>query len=163
MDGRHWTGVVTVCFVREFPSFVFSVWKVDVATVFTTHATLLGRYLCAGEVDLYNNLDKVGVSLRAVESDGCFIVCVTCLVFFVCSSILIAKRAIAVFIIAIAWNGRPCTRRTFSQPSTVVLHGLFKSDVLNHNFYFLVSHYKSSDAQLYILSAKSPVSNRSTC
>ncbi len=24
------------------------VWKIDVATVFTTHATLLGRMLCAG-------------------------------------------------------------------------------------------------------------------
>lgn len=32
---------------------------VDVATVFTTHATLLGRYLCAGKIDFYNNLDKV--------------------------------------------------------------------------------------------------------
>ncbi len=31
----------------------------DVATVFTTHATLLGRYLCAANVDFYNNLDKV--------------------------------------------------------------------------------------------------------
>ena len=34
----------------------------DIATVFTTHATLLGRYLCAGNVDFYNNLDKVGLS-----------------------------------------------------------------------------------------------------
>jgi hypothetical protein len=34
---------------------------VDVATVFTTHATLLGRYLCAGNIDFYNNLDKVCV------------------------------------------------------------------------------------------------------
>ena len=33
--------------------------KVDVATVFTTHATLLGRFLCAGAVDFYNNLGKV--------------------------------------------------------------------------------------------------------
>lgn len=33
--------------------------NVDVATVFTTHATLLGRFLCAGAVDFYNNLDKV--------------------------------------------------------------------------------------------------------
>lgn len=32
---------------------------VNVATVFTTHATLLGRYLCAGNTDFYNNLDKV--------------------------------------------------------------------------------------------------------
>lgn len=33
----------------------------DVSTIFTTHATLLGRYLCAGKVDFYNNLDKVRV------------------------------------------------------------------------------------------------------
>uniref|UniRef100_A0A7N8WN55 Glycogen [starch] synthase n=1 Tax=Mastacembelus armatus TaxID=205130 RepID=A0A7N8WN55_9TELE len=33
--------------------------KIPMATVFTTHATLLGRYLCAGNVDFYNNLDKV--------------------------------------------------------------------------------------------------------
>lgn len=31
--------------------------KIDVVTIFTTHATLLGRYLCAsGDVDFYNNL-----------------------------------------------------------------------------------------------------------
>lgn len=30
-----------------------------IATVFTTHATLLGRYLCAGNTDFYNNLEKV--------------------------------------------------------------------------------------------------------
>lgn len=32
-----------------------------VATVFTTHATLLGRYLCAGNVDFYNKLAEVCV------------------------------------------------------------------------------------------------------
>lgn len=32
-----------------------------VATIFTTHATLLGRYLCAGNVDFYNNLAEVCV------------------------------------------------------------------------------------------------------
>ncbi|KAL5007780.1 hypothetical protein ScPMuIL_016586 [Solemya velum] len=37
--------------------------KVDCSTIFTTHATLLGRYLCAGSADFYNhiasfNLDK---------------------------------------------------------------------------------------------------------
>ena len=31
-------------------------WKVEVATVFTTHATLLGRHLCAGAMDFYNYL-----------------------------------------------------------------------------------------------------------
>lgn len=33
--------------------------KIPMATIFTTHATLLGRYLCAGNADFYNNLDKV--------------------------------------------------------------------------------------------------------
>lgn len=33
--------------------------NVKVATVFTTHATLLGRYLCAGNTDFYNNLSTV--------------------------------------------------------------------------------------------------------
>lgn len=37
----------------------------EVATVFTTHATLLGRYLCAGNTDFYNNLDKFSVDDEA--------------------------------------------------------------------------------------------------
>ncbi|KAG8225796.1 hypothetical protein J437_LFUL005603 [Ladona fulva] len=37
----------------------------DVATVFTTHATLLGRYLCAGNTDFYNNLAKFKVDEEA--------------------------------------------------------------------------------------------------
>ncbi|XP_050302005.1 glycogen [starch] synthase [Anthonomus grandis grandis] len=36
-----------------------------IATVFTTHATLLGRYLCAGNTDFYNNLDKFAVDEEA--------------------------------------------------------------------------------------------------
>ncbi|KAJ6646926.1 Glycogen [starch] synthase [Pseudolycoriella hygida] len=39
--------------------------QVDIATVFTTHATLLGRYLCAGNTDFYNNLDKFSVDEEA--------------------------------------------------------------------------------------------------
>lgn len=35
------------------------------ATVFTTHATLLGRYLCAGQVDFYNNLHRFDVDYEA--------------------------------------------------------------------------------------------------
>ena len=31
----------------------------DCALIFTTHATLLGRYLCAGSADFYNNLSRV--------------------------------------------------------------------------------------------------------
>lgn len=37
---------------------------IDVSTIFTTHATILGRYLCAGSSDFYNNLDKVLVFLQ---------------------------------------------------------------------------------------------------
>ncbi|XP_066257630.1 glycogen [starch] synthase [Euwallacea similis] len=38
---------------------------INVATVFTTHATLLGRYLCAGNTDFYNNLSKFVVDEEA--------------------------------------------------------------------------------------------------
>lgn len=41
--------------------------KIPLATVFTTHATLLGRYLCAGNADFYNNLDKFNVDQEAGE------------------------------------------------------------------------------------------------
>merc|ERR1719289_691881 len=40
-------------------------WKTDVATLFTTHATQLGRHLCAGDTDFYNNLDKFDCDLEA--------------------------------------------------------------------------------------------------
>lgn len=39
--------------------------KIDVTTVFTTHATILGRYLCAGAVDFYNNLQWFDVDAEA--------------------------------------------------------------------------------------------------
>lgn len=38
---------------------------VPIATVFTTHATLLGRYLCAGKTDFYNNLANFKVDEEA--------------------------------------------------------------------------------------------------
>lgn len=38
---------------------------VECATVFTTHATLLGRYLCAGKCDFYNNLPNFDVDKEA--------------------------------------------------------------------------------------------------
>jgi len=40
-------------------------WKVDVATVFTTHATMLGRHLCAGALDFYNYLPSFNVDVEA--------------------------------------------------------------------------------------------------
>ncbi|CUM66045.1 uncharacterized protein PRCAT00003699001 [Priceomyces carsonii] len=39
--------------------------QIDVTTIFTTHATLLGRYLCAGSTDFYNNLANFDVDLEA--------------------------------------------------------------------------------------------------
>lgn len=39
--------------------------KIEVTTIFTTHATLLGRYLCAGSVDFYNNLKNFDVDAEA--------------------------------------------------------------------------------------------------
>ena len=39
--------------------------RIDVTTIFTTHATLLGRYLCAGSVDFYNNLQYFDVDAEA--------------------------------------------------------------------------------------------------
>ncbi|MFH4980012.1 hypothetical protein AB6A40_006721 [Gnathostoma spinigerum] len=41
------------------------IWKTDVATVFTTHATLLGRYLAASGADLYHNIDKFDIDKEA--------------------------------------------------------------------------------------------------
>uniref|UniRef100_A0AC35EUW7 Glycogen [starch] synthase n=1 Tax=Panagrolaimus sp. PS1159 TaxID=55785 RepID=A0AC35EUW7_9BILA len=42
-------------------------WQTRIATVFTTHATLLGRHLCAAGADLYHNLDKFDVDHEAGE------------------------------------------------------------------------------------------------
>lgn len=40
--------------------------RIDVVTIFTTHATLLGRYLCAaGNIDFYNNLANFDVDQEA--------------------------------------------------------------------------------------------------
>ncbi|RMZ91493.1 hypothetical protein DV736_g1269, partial [Chaetothyriales sp. CBS 134916] len=39
--------------------------RIDCTTIFTTHATLLGRYLCAGSVDFYNNLEFFDVDAEA--------------------------------------------------------------------------------------------------
>uniref|UniRef100_A0A8D3CSL3 Glycogen [starch] synthase n=1 Tax=Scophthalmus maximus TaxID=52904 RepID=A0A8D3CSL3_SCOMX len=41
--------------------------KIPMATVFTTHATLLGRYLCAGNTDFYNNLGRFNIDKEAGE------------------------------------------------------------------------------------------------
>ncbi|XP_074839822.1 glycogen [starch] synthase, liver [Carettochelys insculpta] len=41
--------------------------KLPVATIFTTHATLLGRYLCAASIDFYNRLDQFDIDKEAGE------------------------------------------------------------------------------------------------
>ncbi|KAH1185219.1 glycogen [starch] synthase, liver [Mauremys mutica] len=43
--------------------------KLPVATVFTTHATLLGRYLCAASIDFYNRLDQFDIDKEAGERE----------------------------------------------------------------------------------------------
>ncbi|VDN07205.1 unnamed protein product [Thelazia callipaeda] len=43
----------------------YRLWRTDVSTVFTTHATLIGRYLCASGVDLYNNISQFDVDREA--------------------------------------------------------------------------------------------------
>jgi len=40
-------------------------WKTDIATIFTTHATQLGRHLCAGDTDFYNNLKNFNCDKEA--------------------------------------------------------------------------------------------------
>ncbi|XP_065573167.1 glycogen [starch] synthase-like [Artemia franciscana] len=58
-----------VCHFHEWLSGIGLVmtrlWGIKVSTVFTTHATLLGRYLCAGSIDFYNNLDKFDIDAEA--------------------------------------------------------------------------------------------------
>lgn len=50
---HEWLAGVGLCLCRAR--------RLPVATIFTTHATLLGRYLCAGAVDFYNNLENVSL------------------------------------------------------------------------------------------------------
>lgn len=58
---HEWLAGVGLCLCRAR--------RLPVATIFTTHATLLGRYLCAGAVDFYNNLENV--SLECGKALGC--------------------------------------------------------------------------------------------
>jgi len=68
----------------------------DCALIFTTHATLLGRYLCAGSTDFYNNLPSVNETNRLKQIFSSNI--------FDFSSIWIKKQAIVKSIIDIASN-----------------------------------------------------------
>ena len=51
--------------------------KVNVSTIFTTHATLLGRYLCASSIDFYNNLPNVSRWMSSV-THVTLMSCVSC-------------------------------------------------------------------------------------
>ncbi len=50
----QWSGVVAVK-NSDLP----------IATIFTTHATILGRHLCAGDEDFYNKIKKINVDEEA--------------------------------------------------------------------------------------------------
>jgi len=56
-------GYQTIAHFHEWMSAVASIltkrWGTTIGTVFTTHATTLGRWLAAGKVDLYNVIDKI--------------------------------------------------------------------------------------------------------
>lgn len=54
---HEWLAGVAIPLVRKR--------QLDAVTIFTTHATLLGRYLSAGNVDFYNNLDHFDVDAEA--------------------------------------------------------------------------------------------------
>uniref|UniRef100_A0A0K0D4G1 Glycogen [starch] synthase n=1 Tax=Angiostrongylus cantonensis TaxID=6313 RepID=A0A0K0D4G1_ANGCA len=53
--------------MAPFNSILPRLWKLDISLVFTTHATVLGRHLCAGGVDLYNNISRIDVDREAGE------------------------------------------------------------------------------------------------
>jgi glycogen(starch) synthase len=40
-------------------------WGVPVTSIFTTHATLIGRYLCAGQADFYHTMQSVDADAEA--------------------------------------------------------------------------------------------------
>lgn len=58
---HEWMAAIALVLIR--------VRHLDIATVFTTHATLIGRYLCAGNVDFYNNLDKFKTDTEAGDRE----------------------------------------------------------------------------------------------
>lgn len=92
----------------------------DCGLIFTTHATLLGRYLCAGSTDFYNHLSLVReFSFFFIRNDDvCF------------SSISIKKRVIVKSIIVIASNEQLHRVRM----SSLLFRRLL---VLNQNIYYI--------------------------
>lgn len=43
------------------------IWNTPVASIFTTHATLIGRYLCAGQADFYHTMKYVDADAEAAR------------------------------------------------------------------------------------------------
>ncbi len=99
---HEWLAGVGLIFLR--------LWGVQVATVFTTHATLLGRYLCAGNIDFYNNLDKV-IDGGARFQLSYFPFVINCAI----SSISTKKLENDKFTTVIVWNALPLIWRTLSR------------------------------------------------
>lgn len=64
---QHGSGRRIIAHFHEWMASVglslIKLWNVPVATIFTTHATLIGRYLCAGQADFYH-------TMRGVDSDA---------------------------------------------------------------------------------------------
>eukprot|EP01133_Synstelium_polycarpum_P017023 gene17023-20280_t len=56
---HEWQAAIGLILLRK--------WKIPVATIFTTHATLLGRYLSAGGVDLYNQMQYLNMDSEAAK------------------------------------------------------------------------------------------------
>ncbi|CAG8558713.1 4982_t:CDS:2 [Paraglomus occultum] len=54
---HEWQSSVAIPLIRKR--------HIDCTTIFTTHATLLGRYLCAGSTDFYNNIAHFAVDEEA--------------------------------------------------------------------------------------------------
>lgn len=99
---HEWLAGVGLIFLR--------LWGVNVATVFTTHATLLGRYLCAGNIDFYNNLDKVIDGSSRYQSSY-FVFIDNCVI----SSISTKKLEKDKFTTVIVWNALPRIWRILSR------------------------------------------------
>ena len=54
---HEWQSSVAIPLIRKR--------HIDCTTIFTAHATLLGRYLCAGSTDFYNNIAHFAVDEEA--------------------------------------------------------------------------------------------------
>lgn len=57
MQFHEWLASLALLFIKKA--------GLKVATIFTTHATILGRHLCAGDCDFYNTLKYVDIDYES--------------------------------------------------------------------------------------------------